>query len=248
MENKGKVMKSSFWSILLMGIIMGVFACVPIDIDETDPSLTVISPVNGESLLSGEVLNFESDFVDDHTLSRYTLSIADTFNLANNWDTLLTKRISGINTMVDIGIAVPVMAKTGVYELTVSCEDENNNNSSISTRYIQIQNSIDQNAPSFNILTPSTTTTTSTFAGGNLVVVGSVEGETGQIISQIKLFNSNGEEVYASQPQTLPDMVNGYSVQEVVLLPEEAGSYQMVLYATDEVNNQGTVNFQLELL
>jgi hypothetical protein len=234
-----------------------LFSCEKERHDNSKPFINILSPKALElvHILSGEELKLELFFKDNKELSQFKVSIKNDFentlqpdkmiSSANDFSTILVKKLSGSEVQESINIKIDELAMSGIYSVTVNCVDASGNQAESVNLNIHVSCKIDSIPVNINVITPKEGTN---YLIDSLIQVNAVledlnnNGNTGFVYDyEVKLINQSDE----SEIFKIRKKINKKSPQSFTQeLPKinEAGDYIIKITARDDFNNLSTVS------
>ncbi len=236
-------------ALALIGSLAFQTSCVVNEADIEDPSISSwSSPIDLDTLSSGDTFNCTASFADNRDLFEFSLAIAPiNINGGIAWEDQISQGISGVSCEVSIPLSIPLELQNGSYQLQLLAEDVIGNRSDTLFKEVYIQNSTDPNPPVINISTPNPAITAVVFPGGNLVFLGLIGDDQGLDEVTIAVHQPTGEQVSITDPIPMGgEMI--YELAEFIQVPEISGDYYVEIRASDLVGNVGTFQLPVEVL
>ena len=141
--------------------------------DREIPVVSVISPADSLTFISGQVLPFSALFTDNQNLAQYKIDIHNNFDghaqdkyLAKVWSEFIIRDAAGTEHTENLNIPVPDSTASGWYHLLVSAVDRSGNQAKTVSRSFFVINMADSSAPSLDVTSPAAG---STFGLGDII-------------------------------------------------------------------------------
>jgi len=182
-------------SLLLLVVALFWTACSD-GFDLERPTTELISPVNGQTVNTGQGIQLLVKFTDNGNLLQYKMRLEgiDSLNRITKDTTyrlVFIEGISGSEYMLEHNITLPYSTFNGYYRIIVSCIDDDGNESYPDTASVRIVNVLDSIPPVFDIQgIPGPGDTLK--LGMGIALSGRISDETSLNLVTVKIANTNG--------------------------------------------------------
>lgn len=144
--------------IVLSILSLGIVSCKKTD--KTKPTVSIISPAEGTTVIAGQNIIFDLLMFDEGGLSQVKIDIHDDFNGHGHKSTIIpfskiqVENLSGTEISRQIEVFIPDTAAAGPYHVSIEVVDLSGNLSVPLYREIIIKNLLDTIAPQLTIDSP----------------------------------------------------------------------------------------------